>query len=96
MSHFIAAKFSSLLKQSPPLPLSRRRAVAGIVALLLLASVLIGNMVAISVFTWEAATSPRRLVALLAFWGITFFALFFVWRMARFLLKHWPAKLGAS
>ncbi len=96
MSHIIAAKFSTLFKQSPPLPLSRRRAVAGMVALLLLASVLIANMVAISVFTWETASSPGRLLALLAFWGITFFALFFVWQMARFLLKHWPAKSGAS
>jgi len=96
MSHIIATKYSSLLKHSPPLPLSRRRAVAGAVALLILASVLVGNMVALSVFMWEAATSPSGLVALLAFWGITFFALFFVWRGARFLLKLWPAKLGTS
>ena len=45
-------------------------------------------MVALSVFMWEAVTSPRRLVALLAFWVITFFALFFVWRMAR-LIALW-------
>ena len=82
---------SSLLKRAPPLPLSRRRALAGFICMCILAVMVIGNLAALSVFLWQqAALKPIVMVVLLALWAISAIALFYVSRGARFFLRHWP------
>ncbi len=79
---------SCYLKRPPPIPVSRRSATAGLAGLAILAVMVIGHMVALSVFMWEATTSSGGPIALLVLLGISVVAISFIWRGARFLLRH--------
>ena len=82
------------LLQTPPAVVSRRRVVIGVVGMLVLAAMVIGHAVALTVFLWGTTSQPSGVAGLAFLWGVSAIALFLLVRFARHAALHW--RIGST
>lgn len=92
----LMGSFYSHLTRPGTAPVTRARAIVGVVALVLLALALIINLIILSVSMWDAIDRSRVLIAMLVFWTISVVGLFFVWRGMRFMVSQWSGMTAAG
>ena len=75
--------------RTPPAAPSRQRAVFGFFAACLLAALVVGNVVALTLFLWSATAAVKVFVVLGLLWLVSLLALYFVFRLARHARMNW-------
>jgi hypothetical protein len=72
-----------------PLVVSRRRVVIGVVGIVVLAAMVIGHAVALTLFLWSTTSQPSGVAGLVFLWVVSAIALFLLLRFARRAALHW-------
>lgn len=75
--------------RTPPAAPSRQRAALGFFGACVLAALVIGNVVALTLFLWSATAGVKVFAVLGLLWFLSLLALYFVVRHARHARMHW-------
>ena len=77
------------LLRMPPAIVSRRRLATSLVGIVVLAAMVFGHAVALTLFLWDTTSQPSGVAGLVFLWVVSAIALFLLLRFARHATLLW-------